>query len=117
MLGQKSVINREISWLSFNERVLQEAADKTVPIAERFRFLGIFSNNRDEFFKVRVASIKRTIEFEKKKAKQILGEDPIKLMDQIQKIIIEQQAKFNKIYTGLIKELKTHNIFMIDENE
>ncbi len=115
MARQKTIINREISWLSFNERVLQEAADKTVPLTERFRFLGIFSNNRDEFFKVRVASIKRTIEFEKKKARSILGEEPINLMNQIQKIILKQQAEFNRIYVSLIKELKNYNVYVIDE--
>ena len=51
--------NRELSWLEFNERVLQEAQDKTVPIIERIRFIGIFSNNLDEFFKVRYATVKR----------------------------------------------------------
>ena len=51
--------NRELSWLEFNERVLQEAQDKTVPIIERIRFIGIFSNNLDDFFKVRYATVKR----------------------------------------------------------
>ena len=59
-------INREISWLSFNERVLQEAADKTTPLIERLKFLGIFSNNRDEFYRVRVATIKRLAKLGKK---------------------------------------------------
>ena len=115
MLQQK-IINREISWLSFNHRVLQEAADKTVPIIERFRFLGIFSNNRDEFFKVRVATIKRTLEFEKG-AKEILGADPVKLLNRIQRITKEQQTEFNKIFSELIKELNEHNIYLINENQ
>ena len=55
--------NRELSWLEFNERVLQEAQDKTVPIIERIRFIGIFSNNLDEFFKVRYATVKRELQF------------------------------------------------------
>ena len=111
------IVNREISWLSFNERVLQEAADKAVPIMERFRFLGIFSNNRDEFFKVRVASIKRIIEFEKGTASKVLGTDPFKLLNQIQKIVIEQQNMFNAIYVDLVKECAQHNVFIINETK
>ena len=58
-------INRDISWLSFNERVLQEAEDKRVPLNDRIRFLGIFSNNQDEFFRVRVAVLRRMLRLEK----------------------------------------------------
>ncbi len=59
MSTEKLYIEKELSWLSFNERVLQEAADKTVPLIERIRFLGIFSNNLDEFYKVRFSDVKR----------------------------------------------------------
>ncbi|MGL5365166.1 MAG: polyphosphate kinase 1, partial [Plesiomonas shigelloides] len=58
---EKLYIEKELSWLSFNERVLQEAADKTNPLIERVRFLGIYSNNLDEFYKVRFADVKRRI--------------------------------------------------------
>lgn len=61
MSTEKLYVEKELSWLSFNERVLQEAADKTVPLIERIRFLGIFSNNLDEFYKVRFSDVKRRI--------------------------------------------------------
>jgi len=63
MSNQKKYFPKELSWLSFNERVLQEAADAEVPIIERVRFLGIYSNNMDEFFRVRVADVHRQIDF------------------------------------------------------
>ena len=66
MAGDKSnIINREISWLHFNERVLQEAADPSTPLIDRLKFLGIYSNNLDEFFRVRVATVNRMISMEK----------------------------------------------------
>ena len=110
------VINREISWLSFNERVLQEADDPSVPLIERVRFLGIYSNNRDEFFRVRVATLRR-MEKIGKKAKNVLGEDPASLLDKIQKIIVQQQQKFDKIYGVLLEELEKNNIFLISEKQ
>src|ERR1035437_9370990 len=100
---------REISWLSFNERVLQEAKDKTVPLIDRMKFLGILSNNLDEFFRVRVATLKRMVEF-KKKAKEVIGESPSKILKQIHKIIIRQQAKFEETYKEIIKGFASHNI-------
>lgn len=114
---RKQYINREISWLMFNERVLQESADKDVPLVERLRFLGIFSNNLDEFFKVRYATVKRIV-LAGKKGKSVLGGESAKdLLAQITAIVIEQQAKSLAIHSDIEKELENHNIFLIDETE
>jgi polyphosphate kinase len=109
-------INREISWLSFNERVLQEAEDKTTPLIERLKFLGIFSNNRDEFYRVRVATVKRLAKLGKK-AMDVYGEDPLELLTQLQRKVIEQQNKFEQIYIELKKELANNNVFIINEKQ
>ncbi|MBA3664102.1 MAG: polyphosphate kinase 1 [Bacteroidetes bacterium] len=109
-------INREISWLSFNERVLQEAADKTTPLIERLKFLGIFSNNRDEFYRVRVATVRRLSKLGKK-AISVYGEDPNELLTRLQRRVIEQQNRFEDIYQELTKELAASNVFIINEKE
>src|SRR5574338_1248115 len=94
---KKKTISRDISWLAFNARVLQEADDPTVPLRERVRFLGIFSNNLDEFFRVRVATLKRMIQLGDK-ANMHLEEDPQKIIDEIQMIVLNQQSEFNRIW-------------------
>src|SRR3954465_1160224 len=107
-------INREISWLSFNERVLQEAADKTTPLIERLKFLGIFSNNRDEFYRVRVATVKRLSKLGKK-AQSVYGEDPKELLIRLQRKVIEQQNLFESIYKEVQAELAHKNVFIVNE--
>jgi polyphosphate kinase len=115
---KKQFIQRDISWLSFNARVLQEANDPTVPLKERIRFLGIFSNNSDEFFRVRVATLKRMVEFaeKRKRANMHMEEKPQAILDQIQMIVLQQQNEFNRIWNGILKELKKEKIFLVDEN-
>ncbi len=110
-------INREISWLRFNERVLQESADIHVPLIERLRFLGIFSNNLDEFFKVRYATVKRIVDAGKT-GKSVLGGERAKdLLEEITAIVIKQQAESLEILTDIEKELEAQNIFIVDESE
>jgi polyphosphate kinase len=109
-------INREISWLSFNERVLQEAQDPTTPLIERLKFLGIFSNNRDEFYRVRVATIRRLSKLGRK-AITIYGEDPKELLTKLQRKVIEQQNLFETIYQSLLKELAKNQVYIINETQ
>ena len=98
----------ELSWLSFNDRVLQEAKDKNNPIIERIRFLGIFSNNMDEFFRVRVADVKRRILLNKLPDTNF-DEDEI-LFTQIQQKVLQLGKKFNLIHEQILKDLIDHNI-------
>ncbi|MDO6491416.1 MAG: polyphosphate kinase 1 [Cellulophaga sp.] len=115
--SKNQYINREISWLSFNARVLQESADIKVPLIERLRFLGIFSNNLDEFFKVRYATVKRIVDAGKT-GKSVLGGEKAKdLLEEITKIVIKQQTKSLKILGDIEKELQAENIFIINEKE
>ena len=116
-MDKHQYINREISWLSFNERVLQESVDKGVPLIERLRFLGIFSNNLDEFFKVRYATVKRIVQAGKS-GKSVLGGERAKdLLEEITNIVIRQQKESQVILKQIEKELKQENIFLIDETE
>ncbi|MBV8253760.1 MAG: polyphosphate kinase 1 [Chitinophaga sp.] len=114
---KKKMIARDVSWLAFNARVLQEAGDKTVPIYERIRFLGIFSNNLDEFFRVRVATLKRMLSFGKSAVKMHLEENPGKIIDSIQTIVMEQQREFDRIWKEIAVEMEEQNIFLRTEKQ
>lgn len=105
---------KELSWLSFNERVLQEAMDKTVPLIERVRFLGIFSSNQDEFFKVRVSDVKRRILINEVHG----GDDEAKvLLRAIQQKVMALGEAFDNTYKELLLALAHHNIFLVNENQ
>ena len=112
-----SYINREVSWLQFNARVLQEAEDESVPLIERLRFLGIFSNNLDEFFKVRYATIKRIDEAGKTGRSELGGIKASDLLEIITQIVIKQQRESLKIPDKIQKRLEKKDIYFINEHE
>ncbi|MFQ2008739.1 polyphosphate kinase 1 [Aeromonas veronii] len=114
MSTDKLYEEKELSWLSFNERVLQEAMDKTVPLIERVRFLGIFSSNQDEFFKVRVSDVKRRILINEVHG----GDDEAKvLLRTIQQKVMALGEAFDNTYKELLIALARHNIFLVNENQ
>lgn len=114
-MKKRQYINREISWLKFNERVLQESEDVRVPMIERLRFVGIFSNNLDEFFKVRYATVKRIVQAGKSGKSMLGGEKAKDLLDEITNTVIRQQERSIEILHAVEKELESENIFIINE--
>lgn len=116
-INQPKYIDREKSWLAFNERVLQEAADHTVPLLDRLRFLGIFSNNLDEFFRVRYATVRRISLSKDNNKKLINGLDAKTLLQDITDIVIKLQEKSLEILAEIEVELENEGIFIINESE
>lgn len=115
-MDKHKIITRDISWLAFNGRVLQEAGDETVPLKERIKFLGIFSNNLDEFFRVRVATLRRMIEFGSK-GNMHLEQTPDKILEEINLKVTSQQNQFNRTWANILNELKDQKIFLVNETQ
>lgn len=114
MSAEKLYIEKELSWLSFNERVLQEAADKTVPLIERIRFLGIFSNNLDEFYKVRFADVKRRILINQERG---VSDNSKHLLSKMQTKALRLNDLFDELYNELIREMARRRIFLVNEHQ
>jgi polyphosphate kinase len=108
---------RELSWLAFNQRVLQEAADKKNPIIERIRFLGIYSSNMDEFYRVRVADVKRKIYIHLNEGDSQKAEDTKLLMEKIQQRVLVMTKDFDRVYEEIVARLARYRIYLLDEKD
>lgn len=113
----KEMYNREKSWLQFNDRVLQEARDKSVPLMQRLRFLGIFSNNQDEFMKVRVANLIRFTELKGKDIPAMTGGyTPSELLLQVNDHVQRSSQLFSETYADILHEMEQHGVFVVNES-
>lgn len=116
-MGQEKLyLEKELSWLCFNERVLQEAADKSNPLIERMRFLGIYSNNLDEFYKVRFAELKRRIIISEEQG-QGTNTHSRHLLGKIQARVLKADQEFDGLYNELLLEMARNQIFLINERQ
>lgn len=116
-LISKKYYNRDLSWLRFNHRVLQEAADKNNPLYERIKFLAIFSSNLDEFFKVRVSDIRKIKDLDKTLRKKLITK-PNKLLKKIKKQVNLQQEEFGDLFNNhILPELKKEGIKLVNCEE
>ena len=107
---------KEIYWLSFNDRVLQEATDPENPIIERLKFLGIYSNNQDEFFRVRVATLKRLSKMHINFS-EILGANPAEILEIIHTRVKNNRGKVENALHLAKQELEANNVFFVNENQ
>lgn len=111
-------IIRDISWLAFNQRVMQEAKDSKVHLYDRLRFLGIFSNNLDEFYRVRVGTLNKMVELDKGKTKMHLEQHPEKILKEIQRTTVKLQRSFDLTFAEIMREMgKQHRIFLKNERQ
>jgi polyphosphate kinase len=115
-MDKRKIILRDISWLAFNGRVLQEAGDESVPLKERIKFLGIFSSNSDEFFRVRVATLKRMLQLGNK-ANMHLESSPEMILEEINFKVTSHQNQFNRTWKIIIEELRKQQIFILNEKQ
>ncbi|KES18920.1 Polyphosphate kinase [Gilliamella apicola SCGC AB-598-I20] len=115
MIIEKIYLPKELSWLSFNQRVLQEAADESNPLIERIRFLGIYSSNLDEFYKVQFANLKKYVLIEQEQAQSTSNAKH--LLRQVTQKVIQLELQFDQLYNELLLEMARNQIFLINERQ